>query len=191
MFFTHWFELTGVDRLIAPIDDESNTPPPHQSGNNNDHIVHEDDSIFSRVIDIMAPRSPAHPPANRSDAVMAAETNAATSDDRKMVHQHQQVENDPQQQSQQQQLQQQLSAAATNQTHDMMNIQSLTAQLAHYKALTTQLQQELSVYSAIHNVATLTAHTSSAPTSRWDGIFTLFSLCTAAAKKSTKVKLGK
>ena len=188
MFFTHWFELTGVDRLIAPIDDESNTPPPHhQSGNNNDHIVHEDDSIFSRVIDIMAPRSPAHPPANRSDAVMAAETNAATSDDRKMmVHQHQQLENDQQQQSQQQQSQQQQSI----QTHDM-NIQSLTAQLAHYEALTTQLQQELSVYSAINNVATLTAQTSSAPTSRWDRIFTLFSLCTAAAKKSTKVKLGK
>ena len=93
MFFTHWFELTGVDRLIAPIDDESNTPPPHQSGNNNDHI-NEDDSIFSRVIDIMAPRSPAHP-TNRSDAVMAAETDAATSDDRKMVHQ-QQLENDQQ-----------------------------------------------------------------------------------------------
>ena len=185
MFFTHWFELTGVDRLIAPIDDESNTPPPHQSGNNNDHI-NEDDSIFSRVIDIMAPRSPAHPSANRSDAVMAAETDAATSDDRKMVHQHQQLENDQQQLSQQQQSKQQQSI----QTHDM-NIKSLTAQLAHYKALTTQLQQKLSVYSAINNVATLTAQTSSAPTSRWDRIFTLFSLCTAAAKKSTKAKLGK
>jgi len=181
MFFSHWVKEFGLDKKLAPIDDSKH--------NKIDDDTY-DESLFTKIFDTVAPRSP--PPQHNSENTLQKTRQDINSSS---VLPEDQVE------QQSNSMQEDTTPAAnpqphTNNTNNELLIQyqeentNLLNQIIILQTENTNLKQIIEENSSTISAAKETAETANAPTWKWANISDLFTLCSAQPKPPKKDKNG-